>query len=874
MSSTDAATLYWLNEPAAALEALRDELGFGPPSSSFIPNVYVVVGLHAGLIALYLLMYFLWLAKGGTNAVPRAGKGSKVARSALLIGYLAYSVAWIVLLLLVFRTPVMHNVAFQFMVYLPLPVTGWIQTHLLLRALPARRAVIQLHPPRGPLSTFNRMTDSRITQTALFIALPIITVSSELPFPILAGRVQKVLYSEYRQLASTVSDAVEGGTWGTTVLTELAPLLEDIAAKGAGLNDYCTWHFYVILAWTCAIGAVYIPYTIMMQLLLRKQVQHLKLSLSHMADVNALRTTVDPAHATQSFEERHAPLSTDVGYPGGDEGKSRNPGYEKEVREKLRRVTRVVHVVYFLTGPKSWGGISREVLVYLPSYTYLPPAYLTCFSTIWFYLRERRHRPAAPTETTGPTAAPNEIRLVKLIKSPPLSAAGSGSDSPTVSPYLSPDCVPFELRAVLLPPTKSESLESWTSFQGSMMCLQHSLNNLFQQPMFTPQDLADVARQLDALEHAQLDEAARGGESQNYDDSGFFSVMVMEEALKVLGVKAVRWKSPTMRSVHETPDHDLHWFTIRRFAVQERFYNLDSCKDAPEWISPMYLGLSLAEAENQGYSIFVIVPADDSSITGLPPCDASVTASSLPNPTSRYGSDQPIPTTSFGGGGKGNVLGGSSTSTPARTKRRPEEEILVDDESVSSGGEGGGERRQRPRLGERSPDPLQERLDEEDMMAMAIAASLKETRLGSKPPTEGEADDDDDDVVIVEPGSSTSAVKGKGKKESKSGLLKNGRSAASSASASTSRSGSVGLSGSGGGLMLPKPVERKKSKAEIEEDEMLERALKASLVDAKGDKEEKEEEEEEEENENGSPEEDDAPTMEELRRRRLARFGG
>lgn len=61
-----------------------------------------------------------------------------------------------------------------------------------------------------------------------------------------------------------------------------------------------------------------------------------------------------------------------------------------------------------------------------------------------------------------------------------------------------------------------------------MLCAQHALNNLLQASLFTPQDLADMARQLDALEAEQLDDVPAGfgtGESPNYDDSGFFSIM-------------------------------------------------------------------------------------------------------------------------------------------------------------------------------------------------------------------------------------------------------------------------------------------------------------------------------------------------------------
>lgn len=64
-----------------------------------------------------------------------------------------------------------------------------------------------------------------------------------------------------------------------------------------------------------------------------------------------------------------------------------------------------------------------------------------------------------------------------------------------------------------------------TQGPGSMLCAQHALNNLLQQHLFTPQDLADIARRLDQLEADQLDEDEQGGESNNYDDSGFFSIM-------------------------------------------------------------------------------------------------------------------------------------------------------------------------------------------------------------------------------------------------------------------------------------------------------------------------------------------------------------
>jgi len=68
------------------------------------------------------------------------------------------------------------------------------------------------------------------------------------------------------------------------------------------------------------------------------------------------------------------------------------------------------------------------------------------------------------------------------------------------------------------------------------MCLQHSINNLLQSELFSPASLADIARELDALESAQLDPGTRlRGEtsSQNVDESGFFSVQGEREVHRI-----------------------------------------------------------------------------------------------------------------------------------------------------------------------------------------------------------------------------------------------------------------------------------------------------------------------------------------------------
>lgn len=111
-----------------------------------------------------------------------------------------------------------------------------------------------------------------------------------------------------------------------------------------------------------------------------------------------------------------------------------------------------------------------------------------------------------------------------------------------------------------------------------MLCAQHALNALLQGNYYDPSQLADVAKQLDQLERSQVDEAtwqARGDDasSLNMDDTGYFSVSVLESALEVWGLRLVRWRSAEMQPLQVKPEDELafvlnlesHWFTIRSF---------------------------------------------------------------------------------------------------------------------------------------------------------------------------------------------------------------------------------------------------------------------------------------------------------------------
>lgn len=106
---------------------------------------------------------------------------------------------------------------------------------------------------------------------------------------------------------------------------------------------------------------------------------------------------------------------------------------------------------------------------------------------------------------------------------------------------------------------------------GSMLCAQHALNNLLQVPLYSASELANIAHELDVLEAAQLDDGeGLADRMQNADDSGFFSVAVIEKALEVVNLRLVRWESADMRPYHSVPEDfsafvlnfDKHWASL------------------------------------------------------------------------------------------------------------------------------------------------------------------------------------------------------------------------------------------------------------------------------------------------------------------------
>ncbi|XP_074647980.1 ataxin-3-like isoform X2 [Tubulanus polymorphus] len=168
--------------------------------------------------------------------------------------------------------------------------------------------------------------------------------------------------------------------------------------------------------------------------------------------------------------------------------------------------------------------------------------------------------------------------------------------------------------------------------QEGSLCAQHCLNALLQGHYFTAVDLAEIAQGLDERERQQMAEGGIDSDdyrqflqqpSTNMDDSGFFSIQVISNALGVWNIDTIPYNSqdPVAATARSNPctqnaficNFREHWFTIRKLGHQ--WFNLNSLLTGPELVSDTHLKLLLAQLQQEGYSIFLIVGT-------LPECEA------------------------------------------------------------------------------------------------------------------------------------------------------------------------------------------------------------------------------------------------------------
>uniref|UniRef100_A0A0N5BT10 ubiquitinyl hydrolase 1 n=1 Tax=Strongyloides papillosus TaxID=174720 RepID=A0A0N5BT10_STREA len=174
--------------------------------------------------------------------------------------------------------------------------------------------------------------------------------------------------------------------------------------------------------------------------------------------------------------------------------------------------------------------------------------------------------------------------------------------------------------------------------QEGQLCAQHAINMLLQDHIFTAVDLGSIAQSLDTMEREHLSDASNYV-SQHMDDSGYFSLQVIEVALNNASNLVLRnFESPEAAHIRANPTSakafvlhlDQHWFVIRKFGRQ--FVILNSMNSGPVVITDTYLSLFLTQMVHENYHIFV-VEGD------LPRCEADDVAQLCGFPVSNTNAD-------------------------------------------------------------------------------------------------------------------------------------------------------------------------------------------------------------------------------------------
>jgi len=166
------------------------------------------------------------------------------------------------------------------------------------------------------------------------------------------------------------------------------------------------------------------------------------------------------------------------------------------------------------------------------------------------------------------------------------------------------------------------------------LCGVHCLNTLLQGSYFTEVDLAQVALELDKQEKKLMMEMGTdtpeflkfmAEDSGNVDDSGDYSIQVLQQALHGWDLKCIPVSNPEATDALTNPVKENaficnlsnHWFTIRKCG--DKWYNLNSLNKQPELVTDFYLSLYLATLASSGWSIFVVKgslpPVTHSTIT-------------------------------------------------------------------------------------------------------------------------------------------------------------------------------------------------------------------------------------------------------------------
>jgi ataxin-3 len=140
--------------------------------------------------------------------------------------------------------------------------------------------------------------------------------------------------------------------------------------------------------------------------------------------------------------------------------------------------------------------------------------------------------------------------------------------------------------------------------QEGHLCAVHCLNVLLQEKYYSGVELSKISRYLDGLEKNVVKNFS--GDT-NFDETGFFGIQVIEEALKVWGLELLRIfkkEFKYMGFVAFIVNEDKHWYCIRKFIDdgKDKWFNLNSLLESPtEIYEPFGVVENLLE---KGHSVF------------------------------------------------------------------------------------------------------------------------------------------------------------------------------------------------------------------------------------------------------------------------------
>lgn len=199
---------------------------------------------------------------------------------------------------------------------------------------------------------------------------------------------------------------------------------------------------------------------------------------------------------------------------------------------------------------------------------------------------------------------------------------------------------------------------------------------------------------------------------------------MLDSALNQLDLHLVRWRSNSMRLSHPFPESQsafilnrhLHWLTLRRFnGDPDRWYNLDSCAREPVWIGKTYLGMTLEQAEREGYSVFVVRPlkpgsegVEEGEEERPPPGESFLHACQADEAAFQFDVGQ-----AYGVKASSATSSSSSNGSNKRRERDDDDHHHVNGNGVVASAGAGGGKRARLQVD-----------DEEEELRKAIAASL------------------------------------------------------------------------------------------------------------------------------------------------------